>query len=200
MTRRSYRPGILDKFKESRKAYTVEKNNRSEPYKHCALVISRKGGGAILGYGANYALSGNYGSIHAEADALNNAMSFVSRHRSKNLSNYKRRQKVDVIVMRTTGGNSRPCYHCITEQLVDNPVFNVRKVIYSDNSNDIGYTTTNTNRLYENKEAHFSGFHARQNEENGTAICCGSVGGHEHDHCDDECGDEEDDEDKQLRI
>lgn len=197
MTRRSYRPGILDKFKETRKAYTITKNNTAEPYKHCALVISRKGGGSILGYGANYALK--YGSIHAEADALNNAMSFVSRHRSKNLSNYKRRQKVDVVVMRTTGGNSRPCYHCITEQLVDNPVFNVRKVIYSDNSNETGYTTTNTNRLYENKEEHFSGFHTRQATANDTGSNCCGHNHHKHDD-DDECSGDEDDEDKQLRI
>ena len=53
MTRQSYTPNKLDILKAKRNKYTINTNKTSEPYKHGAIVISRKGGGAVIGYGAN---------------------------------------------------------------------------------------------------------------------------------------------------
>ena len=197
MTRQSYTPNKLDTLKSKRNAYTIKENRNSEPYKHGALVVSRKGGGAIIGYGAN-TFNNEYGSRHAEDMAFENARRFVSKNKGQNLSNRRHRMKVDIVVLRTTGGNSRPCYHCITEQLVDNRHFNVRKVIYSDCDVDGGYVETNCNKLYENRESHYSGFHTMQNPALDTTNCCT----HTYDHEDGCCGEldevENDDDEGEL--
>jgi hypothetical protein len=201
MTRKSYNPSLLDGLKASRRACTVQQNRRLEPYKHGAMVISRKGKGAVIGYGDNcFNAIPCIGSIHAEADALKNALTYLKKRRNVNITNTKRRLAVDVVVLRTTGGNSKPCYHCITEQLVDNRHFNIRKVIYSDCDVEGGYVETNCNKLYENRESHYSGFHTMQNPALDTTNCCDNT--HNHDHEDGCCGEldevENDDDEGEL--
>lgn len=184
MTRKSYTPSLLEELKISRKACTIKQNKKQEPFKHGAMVISRKGKGAVIGYGDNcFNAIPCIGSIHAEADALKNALSYLKNRRNVNVTNTKRRLAVDVVVLRTTGSNSKPCYHCITEQLVDNRHFNIRKVIYSDGDVDGGYVETNCNKLYENRESHYSGFHTMQNASLSSTNSCNNTQEHE-------CGDE----------
>lgn len=195
MTRQSYTTGRLDKLKENRKACNIKQNKTLEPYKHGALIVSRKGGGAIIGYGNNKYCK--VGSLHAEVSAFASAINYLRTHKSRNLNSYKARMQVDLIVLRTTGGNSRPCYHCITDHIANNPYFNVRKVLYSDLDADGGYVQTNKNSLFETRESHYSGFNAhRLNIDNvidgneDSKCCC-----HNGD-CDDEmCGDENEEDD-----
>jgi len=195
MTRQSYRPSLLEKLKTNRKNYTIQKNKSAEPYKHGALVVRRKGGGSVIGYGSND-LNGVYGSTHAEANAFKNAASYIKHHMGKNLTSIGQRMKVDLIVLRTTGGNSRPCYHCITEQITNNPVFNVRKVIYSDLNSEGGYTVTNSNNLFDVREEHYSAFYIK----NGSVNTTNCLNHDEHDCECDELDDEgEDDEDTELQ-
>jgi pyrimidine deaminase RibD-like protein len=160
MTRKSYNPSLLEKFKKNRKNYTLKQNKTIEPFMHGSLIVSRKGDGAIIGYGAN-TYNREFGSIHAEENALNKAKLFIQRNKCKNTNNMKRRIKVDMIVLRTTGGISKPCFHCITNHIVNNRIFNIRKVIYSDLDADGGYVVTNCNRLFNNRDEHISGFHIR---------------------------------------
>ena len=208
MTRQSFNPSRLEKLKENRKACNLKKNKTLEPYKHSAMVVKRKGGGAvkgggaIIGYGSN-----NYmkiGSMHAEESAFKNATNYLRKNKSRNLKTYKARMKVDLIVLRTTGGNSRPCYHCITEQIVDNKYFNVRKVIYSNNEEEGGYVHTNKSKLYETREEHYSGYNANRlnieskpNTETIESNCCDMEHNHNHELCDEE-GDGEDDDKEAL--
>lgn len=200
MTRQSYTPARLDKLKENRKACNINQNKTLEPYKHGALIVSRKGGGAIIGYGNNKYCK--VGSLHAEASAFANAINYLRVHKSRNLNSYKARMQVDLIVLRTTGGNSRPCYHCITEHIANNQYFNVRKVLYSDLDAEGGYVQTNKNSLFETRESHYSGFNAQRLNINTTLdgteddkCCC------HDDDCDDEmCGDVNDDEDAKEAL
>lgn len=191
MTRQSYTPARLDKLKENRQACNIPKNKSLEPYKHAALIVSRKGGGAIIGYGNNKYSA--IGSIHAEANAFENATNYLRTHKTRNLNTYKARMQVDLIVMRTTGGNSRPCFHCITEQIVNNPYFNVRSILYSDVNAEGGYVKTNKSTLFEEREAHYSGFNAQRLNidtmvtKNSTDGTCGCHGG----DCDDEMCDDD---------
>lgn len=158
MTRQSYNPSKLDTLKVKRSAYTVKQNNSIEPYKHAALVISRKGDGAIIGYGTNNYK--RYGSEHAEECAFKRATRYLKINKSRNLNNYKSRMKVDLIVIRTTGNNSKPCYNCITDHIVNNKYFNIKKIMYSDNDVNGGYIYTNKNKLFDTREEHYSGFNA----------------------------------------
>ena len=202
MPRKSYNPSLLEGLKKKRSECTVQINKKSEPYKHCAMVVSRKGKGSVIGYGVN-TFNNEFGSIHAEASAIKKARFYLQKNKGVNLKTTTRRYSVDVIVMRSTGANSRPCYHCITEQLVDNRHFNVRKVIYSDSDEVGGYVTTNCNKLYKNRENHFSGFHTRNANSTSTHTNCDDTNcdnahyehNHEHDCCElDEDTNEDDDE------
>ena len=198
MTRQSYRPPLLDGLKMKRAQHTVSVNRRQEPFKHGAMVITRKGGGAVIGYGAN-TYNNEFGSIHAEESAFKSARQYLQKKRGVNMSNTKRRLAVDIVVLRTTGNNSKPCYHCITEQLVSNRYFNVRKVIYSDGDETGGYVVTNCNKLYETRDSHISGFHARVQGMRPENTCCEGNENHNHDGC---CGEldevENDDDDEEL--
>lgn len=206
MKRHSYSPYILEKTKAKRSEYTIKSNNNLEPYKHAALVVSRKGGGSIIGYGVN-TYNKQYGSRHAEDMAFESARKYVSKNKGQNLSNRRHRMKVDIIVLRASGGNSRPCHHCITEQIINNNHFNVRKVIYSDNDNDNGYVTTNKNSLYEHRNEYFTRFNRNRlnynldilNDVNANNLCCGT--NHQHDdYTDDEDNNDEDETDKNLHT
>jgi cytidine deaminase len=199
MPRKSYNPSSLDVMKKKRAEHTVNTNKRLEPFKHGAMVISRKGGGAVIGYGAN-TYNNEYGSIHAEASAFKNARSYIKKYRGVNLTNTRRRLAVDIVVLRSSGGNSKPCYHCITEQLVSNRYFNVRKVIYSDFDDTGGYTVTNCNKLYDTREEHYSGFHARvRGLAPITNNCCDGAH-HEHEDGCDELGEEaNENDDEEIR-
>lgn len=165
MTRKSFTPKLVEKLKTNRSAFTINKNKFIEPYKHCALVVSRKGGGAIIGIGTNNYRNDDNGSIHAEDDAFTNAKHYFRTKKSKNLNSMKRKIKVDLIVVRTTGSNSKPCYHCITDHMINNAHFNVRKVIYSDSDVEGGYITTNKNKLM-NDDIHVSGFNVKKTNYN----------------------------------
>lgn len=182
----------LNKFINKRKEYTITKNNSSEPFKHCSLGILPSG--AIIGYGGNRATQ--FGSHHSEEVCLKSATRYIRKNKSKNINSYKRRIRLVLVVIRTNGGNSKPCYHCITEQIANHPVFNIRKVIYSDNNATDGYVNTNTNKLYENKEEHYSGFHMMQMSNKNANI--NNNHNHEHDDCEEDDCAEEDDEEKAL--
>jgi hypothetical protein len=196
MTRMSYNPSLLDGLKKSRNAYTIDKNKKHEPFKHGAMIISRKGKGAVIGYGSNdFSSIKCLGSIHAEKNALKNALMYIKNKHNVNITNTRRRIPVDMVVLRTTGGNSKPCYHCITEQIVNNRYFNIRKIIYSDSDVNDGYVETNCNKLYETRESHYSGFYTLNKKKTNNHD-------HTHEHNDCCCNEldeiENDDDDEEI--
>lgn len=212
MTRQSFNPSRLEKLKEKRKACNISQNKTLEPYKHGAMVIKHnggcainKGGSAIIGYGFNNYMKN--GSMHAEESAFRNAINYLRKNKSRNLKTYKARMKVDLIVLRTTGSNSRPCYNCITDQIVNNKYFNIRKIIYSDNDEVGGYVQTNKSKLFETRETHYSGFNATRlnietntNTKNIESNCCNTECNHHHEGYDEDNEDNEEDKAKEALL
>jgi deoxycytidylate deaminase len=92
-----------------------------------SAVISPSG--SILGIGYNHYPNGSYHSVHAEIHSVTNAINNVIRKEGRDRL-VKSPLSVNIIVVRTNGGNSRPCNNCI-HQLADNPYINVQKVFYS---------------------------------------------------------------------
>lgn len=130
-----------------------------DPQKHFCIVQTTKG--RILACGDNYSTVKSFlPSVHAEGKALSNAIIKVRAERG---SRYSRKLKVDIIVARTTGGNSRPCSEC-AGNIYNNPHFTVRRVIYSDPSSDTGdgYSNIRPGSLYENRYQHISKFNLRR--------------------------------------
>lgn len=130
-----------------------------DPQQHFCIVQTTKG--RIIGYGDNHTPVKEFlPTIHAEGKALANAAAKIHAERG---SGYTRRLKVDVIVGRTNGGNSRPCSEC-SRNLFTNPHFTVRQVIYTDpdGDRDNGYTTTRTTTLYETRFQHITKHNLRR--------------------------------------
>lgn len=141
--------GLRNSYKNAQRSY-----RGIDPNKHFCVIVTTKG--RVLACGDNYIpAKGFLPSIHAEVKALSNAAAKVQTERG---AGYRHRLKVDVVVARTSGGNSRPCSECAS-QIFNTPHFNVRRVIYSDpNSSDSGsgYTSIKPGSLYETRYQHIS--------------------------------------------
>jgi hypothetical protein len=137
----------------------LTRRNNPETFKHICAVISSRGN--VLGIGNNHCINGLRGATkHAEHHALENATDYVIRKYGRDRL-LKGSLKVDLIVVRDTGSNSRPCNNCITKHIANNPYFNVRHVYYSHENS--GLIQTNTNKLFEGRHEHYSRFYANIN-------------------------------------
>ena len=119
-----------------------------------SAVISSSGN--ILGIGYNHYPNSSYHSVHAEIHSVTNAINNIIRKEGRDRLT-KSPLAVNIIVVRTNGGNSRPCNNCI-HQLADNPYINVQKVFYSmPNNNDLMSLAVETmGTLLANSDVHVS--------------------------------------------
>jgi hypothetical protein len=150
-----------EKYVIKRRAHSghLGRNKTADVFKHMCIITTKRG--HVISTGYNHIIPGlkTY-SIHAEHDAVNNAVLYTKRMGIKK----KKPMTVNAYVLRDNGMNSKPCFNCITEQLSNNPHFNFRKVYYSNTStsilNDtdcgIELTKSTVNNLYENRYSHFS--------------------------------------------
>lgn len=152
-------PNIL---KNKRNAHIGHRSfENCDAFRHIAVVM--KASGHILSVGYNHhqcvslssRLQGR--SIHAEHDALNKAYDKYARISRKHRTN-KKKQKVEMMVIRANGQNSRPCYDCIMRHICDNKFFNIRKIYYSSSSTGDPFEleTTTKGRLYDSRFYHVS--------------------------------------------
>lgn len=112
--------------------------------------------GNILGIGYNHYPNSGWHSVHAEIHSATNAINNIIRKEGRDRLT-KSPLAVNIIVVRTNGGNSRPCHNCI-HQLADNPYINVQKVFYSmPNDNGLMALAVETmGTLIANSDAHVS--------------------------------------------
>lgn len=173
---------FLKYLQDKRHMYSsqLSRKNNPETFKHICAVISPRGN--VLGIGSNHCINGLLGvTKHAEHHALEKASSNIVRKYGRDRL-LKGSIKVDLVVVRDTGSNSRPCNNCITKHIAGNPLFNVRHVYYSYDGG--GFIQTNTNTLYEARHEHYSRFYAN----NINNIIVGDIeldcgGGHDLDEC-----------------
>jgi cytidine deaminase len=131
-------------------------NNRLknvEKFRHMASLVTPNG--HVIATGNNYMHNQIPISIHAEHDAINNAIKRIIRKGDRHKLN-KTPMKVDLYVVRDNGRNSRPCNDCITHRIKDNPYFNIRKVIYTHEDGVNGTMTETRSELYQNRYEHIT--------------------------------------------
>lgn len=114
-----------------------------------SAVISPSGN--VLGIGYNHYPNSHVNSIHAEIHSVINAINNIVRKDGRTRIS-KSPMPVNILVIRTNGGNSRPCQNCI-HKLADNPYINVQKVYYSMDNNIAVETMGN---LIVNSDQHIS--------------------------------------------
>ena len=92
----------------------------------CA-ILDINGNPLIFGY--NYYNIKTDTTTHAEVDALNKLVNKLGRIR--------RKITIDIIIIRTNGGNSMPCDKCQLRIFEMSYRFNIRKIYYTNNDYDI---------------------------------------------------------------
>jgi len=127
--------------------------NNVEKFRHMASLVTPNG--RVIATGNNYMHNQIPISIHAEHDAINNAIKRIIRKGDRHKLT-KTPMKVDLYVVRDNGRNSRPCNDCITNRINDNPYFNIRKVIYTHQDGIDGTMTETRSELYQNRYEHIT--------------------------------------------
>lgn len=172
----------VDYLVKKRQAQNVAAKNRktSKQYQAHICAILDKKSGAIIGIGSNRHYSQNktmYGTVHAETDAL-------TRHQHK-----IGRSKVNLLVIRVTGGNSKPCSDCVNNFATR--FTNVNRVYYTNiKDGEYGLSYDNVSQLKSDPEMHTTAYHANKNTHCMCKSCTGSGTG-----CEGSLDTDEDDDD-----
>ena len=110
------------------------KSQMSNPYhrllsksNHMCAVLDKNGNPLI--FGSNHYNSNSEISIHAEIDALNKLINRLGRLRKKII--------IDLVIIRTNGGNSFPCEKCMNRINQLNNKFCFRNIYFTNNNYDI---------------------------------------------------------------
>jgi cytidine deaminase len=159
---------------------------------HICAILDKKSG-TIIGIGSNSYHPQNkamYGTIHAEVNAL-------TKHKHK-----LGRNKVNLLVIRVNGGNSKPCSDCISN--ISNYFPNVNRVYYSNIKDEVhGLSYDNVNQLKSDPEMHVSSYFSNKgsNHIHNSCTCDdGCDSGDSGDSGDDSCdSDDDDDEAKESK-
>jgi cytidine deaminase len=138
---------------DTRRGYFTKKQKNVENFRHMASLVTPNG--HVIATGNNYMHNQIPISIHAEHDAINNAIKRIIRKGDRHKLT-KTPMKVDLYVVRDNGRNSRPCNDCITNRINDNPYFNIRKVIYTHQDGIDGTITETRSELYQNRYEHIT--------------------------------------------
>ena len=89
---------------------------------HMCVILDKNGG--ILSFGSNcYNLQIDI-TEHAEVQAFRKLIERMGRH--------NRKITIDILVIRTTGGNSKPCKECIQRMYELSIRFKIRNIFYTN--------------------------------------------------------------------
>lgn len=109
--------------------FNLRKIRRSN---HMCAILDKNGNPIV--FGSNYFLLSEDETEHAESDALTKLNSKIGR--------VSRRKVIDIIIIRTTCENSKPCDNCMQKIRNANNRFHVRNIYFSIN-NGIDYMRFN---------------------------------------------------------
>lgn len=162
----------------------------------CAIINKNNGNILSVGYNKHYVQNSNrYGMQHAELNAIEKFISSPMYHSIK-------KQSVNLFVIRTNDGNSRPCANCISK--ISNSGLNINRVYYSNIvNNQKGISSETIGELCEDT-SHSSSFykncchnHNTDTDKNNNLIANNT--NHTQEQSDEEEGGEEDDDENKNK-
>jgi cytidine deaminase len=133
------------------KCYRVFQN-----FEHICVIMTTNG--APLAYGYNTYKTDDYTTEHAEA------MAFRKLNCVRKKLGIRGRLNVNLLVVRTNGGNSKPCSKCIECMQSYADKYNVRKVFYSNNNEPSGIQKETFSSLVNDPNKHISSFYRFQQQ------------------------------------
>jgi tRNA(Arg) A34 adenosine deaminase TadA len=133
------------------KSYRVFQN-----FEHICVIMTTNG--APLAYGYNTYKTDDYTTEHAEA------MAFRKLNCVRKKLGIRGRLSVNILVVRTNGGNSKPCAKCIECMQSCSDKYNVRKVFFTNNTESDGIQKENFSSLVNDPNKHISSFYRFQQQ------------------------------------
>jgi cytidine deaminase len=124
---------------------------------HTCVIFDTNG--TPLAYGYNDFNVRSTTTEHAEAMAMRKLLSVIKA------KNPRAHLIVNLLVVRTNGGNSKPCANCIKRMCNYSQHFTIKKIYYSKSIVDSGelfIEKTNLNTLIDDPDKHESSFYRNQ--------------------------------------
>ena len=124
---------------------------------HICVIFDTNG--TPLAYGYNDFNVGSLTTEHAEAMAMRKLLATIKA------KNPRTRLTVNLLVVRTNGGNSKPCENCIRRMCNYSQYFTIKKIYYSNSiaeSDELSIEKTNLNSLIDDPDKHESSFYRNQ--------------------------------------
>lgn len=106
-----------------------------------------------ISYGSNVYDVDNSSTEHAEAQALRKLYERIGRRRRYNA----KKITIDIFVVRTSGGNSKPCERCIDTMKDYSKIFSIRYVYYTHPNEQDGIRCVKFSQLC-SEEPHICAF------------------------------------------
>lgn len=172
-------PDLVNFLKRKRIQCNPKKMNTQYQFHSSAILNSSNGNIISIGHNTHYVMNSNkFGMEHAEINALKK---IKMDKKIKNIN-------IDIVVIRTNGGNSKPCSDCINKFVKSG--LKIRKIYYSNIINGkLGLNVNKLDDLINDNEKHITSFHRNRHMVN---ICCNHT--HELDNDGDEDMYENDDD------
>ena len=124
-------------------------NSLVDKYKHMCVIFNSSG--AVLATGYNIFKTNTYNTEHAEEMAL--------RKLASKFASNKRRITINILVVRTNGGISKPCCNCLKKMYYYSSKFTIKWIYYSSQEVFNGITRERFNSMYYNPNKHVSSFY-----------------------------------------
>lgn len=138
---------LIDKRKKQTSA-----NSKDDKYKHMCVILDKGGEALITGY--NIFKTNSPQTKHAEAMAMRKFQLKYGRP--------KRRIAVDILVVRTNGGNSKPCIKCLAQMELFSHIVNIKNIYYSHEDEPSGIRKEKFTSLSESDDKHVSSYWRHQ--------------------------------------
>jgi cytidine deaminase len=162
---------LIDKRKKQIQASGYQSTMNA--YHMCALLDHN---GNPLIYGTNIFNIKTPTTEHAEAQALRKLLEKYCNE------NPKKKIKVDLLVVRTNGGNSKPCDRCIRTMESVSGRIQIRNIYYSHHDEIFGLRCVRYNKFINEPDRHYSSYDRNlrrrtsqnilQNKTNISVSCC----------------------------
>ena len=124
-------------------------NTKCDKYKHMCVIIDHNGEILIEGY--NIFKTNSCETVHAEAMALQRLYFKFGKP--------KRRFNVDILVVRTNGGNSKPCINCLKTMQRYSNIINIKNIYYSHEDELSGIRKEKFTALLKSDDKHVSSYY-----------------------------------------
>ncbi len=124
---------------------------------HTCVIFDTNGTPLVYGYNDFNVRSPT--TEHAEAMAMRKLLSSIKA------KNPRAHLTVNLLVVRTNGGNSKPCENCIRRMRSYSQYFTIKKIYYSNSESDsdeLYIEKTNLNNLIDDPNKHESSFYRNQ--------------------------------------